>query len=149
MRRSLMHKLLSLLLLLSSASAFAAKDGGTVYICANKDNSIKLTADLSDQKFNQVAVVMVDGVSKLFHGFNGRTRRNLFLMGAVKNSTLQIRRDAKSPNRVSLDTNPEGHAQVAHEGAGVTVTKFEATLTVPELQIATEAVSCLETRWSD
>jgi hypothetical protein len=144
------HKILAFLFLLSSASAFAARDGGTVYICANADNSVKITADLSDQKQDQLAVVMLDGVSKVFYAYHGRTRQNLFLVGAVKNSTLQIKKGTRSAIRVSLDTNPEtSHAQIAHSGEGVSVIKFSASLTVPELQITAESVACLETKWSD
>jgi hypothetical protein len=136
--------------LLTATSAFAAKDGGTVYICSNAENSIKITADLSEQKYDQVVVVVADGMTKLFHEYKHKKRENLFLLGAVKNSTLQIKKDAKSPVLVSLDTNPEtNHSQVAHEGEGVTISKFDATLTVPGMQVANETVSCLETKWSE
>jgi hypothetical protein len=146
----MMHKFFFLLLMLSSTSAFAVKDGGTVYICANSDNSVKITADVSDQKQDQLAAVMVDGVSKVFYAYRGKKRENLFLLGSVKNSTLQIKRNAKSAVRVSLSTNPDTiHSQVAHSGEGVTITKFSASLTVSELQINAESVACLETKWSD
>ena len=132
------------------ASAFAGKDSGTVYICSNASNEIKITADLSDKKSDQVAIVFVEGVKQVYNAYQGKKQKNLLLVGAMKNQTLQIKTDAKSPPSVVLETDPENaHSQIAHSGEGVSVTKFDAMLSVPSLQVTQERVSCLETKWAD
>jgi hypothetical protein len=146
-----MIKLLTLTALLFSAhTAFAGKDSGIVYICSNASNEIKLTADLSDKKTERVAVVFVEGIKQVYNEYQGKKQKNVFSLGAIKNLTLQIQKDAKSSPAVILETDPEtSHSQTAHSGEGVTVTKFDAALSIPSLKVAKEPVSCLETKWND
>jgi hypothetical protein len=130
--------------------ALAAKDGGTVYICGNAENDIKITANLSNTMHDQVAVVDVDGLKKVFYEYKGKKILNVFQVGAAKNMTLQIKKDAKSANLVVLEIDPEtAHSQLAHSGEGVSITKFDASLSVPSLKVSHELVSCLETKWND
>lgn len=148
-----MFKITALILtLISAAPAFAAKvkEGGTVYVCASPDNLIKLTADLSDNKAERSAVVYVDGITKLYYEQKNHKQINEFLVAAVKNSTLQIRKNKRSPILVSLETTADtSHSQLAYSGEGVTVTKFDSSLSIPALKVVKQAVSCLETKWTD
>jgi hypothetical protein len=132
-------------LFLSTQTFASPKEGGTVYICTNKDNSIKLTADLSEKKSERVAVIFVDGITQTYSEFKGEKSLNLFLVGAVKNSTLQIKKHFVSPSSVTLETDSENsRTQIAHQDEHLIDTKFDAFLTLPKLDVKKEPVSCLE-----
>ena len=149
---SFIYAAFSLVLTIGSFAhaAAPAKASGTVYICSNANNDVKITADLSDQKKDRLAVVYADDLKQVYNEFNHKKLLNLFLVGATKNVTLEIKKTAKAAAAVTLEVDPDNsHSQLAHSGEGVTITKFEASLTVPSLKLNKEVVSCLETKWTD
>ena len=135
--------------LLLSHHAFA--ESGTVLICSSEDNEIKMTADLSDEKGQKVAIAMLEGIPKTFSEGVGKKLKNSFSIASNKTTPLLITSAKTKKTEIIVSTDPEANPpQVLHdvtEPSTLKVTKFKANLTVPSLQLSNEAVTCTENKW--
>ena len=142
---------LALVILFNPSFSLAAQSG-TALICSSADNEIKLTADLSENEkkdhkktSEQVVVTVVEGIRNIYRD-SGKD------IQLIRKPTTQLTvSDLKRKNQtVTLFTDDsEEKPQVAHSGEGMTITKFQAGLSIPHLKIDKEHVTCLETQWND
>ena len=146
---------LSIILTLLSTSALGnSQKSGTVYICADIENTTKLTLDLSDNKMDQSAVISVDGLKHVYHSY-AKELMDAFWVARNKNVLFRLKK-SNSESQITLVTHPETlHSTVLHEYSDLVIRRFNASLSASDfhpahhdvIKINNVDVACTETKW--
>ena len=148
-----MKLLLPLALILSSALAHAkpAPYHGNFIICANEENTVKMTADLSDGKSEKVATAVQNGVKMVFPESQGGHSHYFFSFYPAKKTPLLVLKRGEREPEIRLSADPAGgEPEVLHDRKDPLIYKmirFKALLSLKTFKVHERPVSCTESKW--
>ncbi len=132
--------------------ARAAPFRGHFIICSDSEDSLKMTADLSDGKGEKVATAVQNGLKLLFPETSlGRTLRRFSFYG-FKRTPLEVTLPGhKNPEiRLTLDPGPTGTPELLHERTDpflYRISRYAALLSIDSFEVIDRKVICTESQW--
>jgi hypothetical protein len=132
-------------------SAFSAPYHGNFIICANRDDTIKMTADLSDGKGEKVATAVQNGIKLFFPEVSGRKPRYDFQFYPNKQTPLIMTQRGQREPEVALTVGPAPvEPEVLHDRKTPLIyrmIRFKGILTLKTFKIFDQDVTCTESKW--
>lgn len=146
---------LTLALIPSLSGASFAKPApyhGNFIICTNEENTVKMTADLSDGKDEErVATSVVKDIKKIFPEAQRKKSLHRFQFYPTKKTPLIVTpKGAREPEiRLVLDPEQKEYEVLydTTEPMVYKMTRFKGLLTLKSSSIKDRPVTCTESRW--
>jgi|GEM_PF-6781179 len=145
--------MIPLLALLSSASsAKPAPYHGNFIICTNEENTVKMTADLSDGKDEErVATEVVRDIKKIFPESRRGKILHRFQFYSTKKMPLIVTPKGERDPEIRLVLDPEQKEYEVlydtREPMVYKMTRFKGILSLKSSGIKDRPVNCTESRW--
>jgi len=139
--------------LFASASAEARKSAyhGNFLICANEENTLKMTADLSDGKNEKVATAVFKEIKEIFpEAQKGKPLFNFSFYPSKKTPLLVTRLGEREPEiRLTVDPEQKEYEVLydTKEPMIYKMARFKAILSVKSFKVSERQVTCTESKW--
>ncbi len=136
----------------NSSLAKQAPYHGNFIICTNEENTVKMTADLSDGKDEQrVATSVVKDIKKVFPEANRKKGLHRFQFYPTKKTPLIVTPKGAREAEIRLVLDPEQKEYEVlydtREPMVYKMTRFQGLLTLKSSGIKDRPVTCTESRW--
>ncbi len=135
-----------------SLRAHAAPFHGHFIICSDAEDTLKMTADLSDGKGEKVATSVQNGLKLLFPETSGGKVQHQFSFYSAKTAPLLVTRTGQKDPEIRLVMDPsrtEGPELLHHrtEPFLYRISRYNAFLSLRSFRVVDQKVTCTESQW--